>query len=272
MTLIKTIQDELSYEKSCLIAAADNAAKNSGSGLVYSVSKDGYGQFFKTSRGSDTRKYISKTNTGELRSIALGRYSSVKAKILSKNIKAIEKFLKTYRSFDHESLVSSLPASYQKAIELVSLSSPAPELIQSENPMHREQLTVEVSNGLMVRSKSEMGIAEALLYYGQHFQYEKALVLTKFHVNRDGTAWSENVTVYPDFTIFLPGGDIVYWEHCGLFDQEPYHTSNHEKFDLYYSNNIFPPKNLIITMDGPNKPFSNIEIRRIIHGLILSRY
>ena len=272
MTLIKTMQDELIYEKSCLIAAANHAANNSGSGLVYSVSKDGYGQFFKTSRGSDKRKYISKTNTAELRSIALGRYSKVKAQVLSKNIKAIEKFLKDYRCFDHEALITYLPASYQKAIELVSHNVPAPELTQSENPKHREQLTAEVSNGLMVRSKSEMGIAEGLLHYGPHFQYEKALVLTKIHDNRDGTAWSENVTVYPDFTIFLPGGDIIYWEHCGLFDQEPYHTNNHEKFDLYYSNNIYPPKNLIITMDGPNKPFSNIEIRRIIQGLILSRY
>jgi len=124
----------------------------------------------------------------------------------------------------------------------------------------------------MVRSKSEMGIAEILLYYEQHFQYEKALTLTKLHVNNDGTAWSENVTVYPDFTIFLPGGFVVYWEHCGMFDQDPYRSNNHYKFDLYYENNIFPPKNLIITMDGPGKPFSNIEIRRIVQGLILSRY
>ena len=50
MTLIKAMQDELAYEKSCLNAAFDHAAKYSGSGLVYSVSKDGYGQFFKTSK------------------------------------------------------------------------------------------------------------------------------------------------------------------------------------------------------------------------------
>ncbi len=272
MTLIKTMRDELDYEKECLDSAISQAEKYGNCGLVYSINKDGCGQFFKTFKGSNLRKYISKTKTDELRHIAFGRYSKEKVRILRINVKAIEDFLKKYKKFDHETLVSSLPISYRKAISLVSLSAPAPELIQSENPKHREQLTVEVSNGLMVRSKSEMGIAEILLYYGQHFQYEKALVLTKLHANNDGTAWSENVTVYPDFTIFLPDGNVLYWEHCGLFDKEPYHSNNHDKFDLYYENNIFPPKNLIITMDGPGKPFSNIEIRRIVKGLILSRY
>lgn len=272
MSLIRIMRDELDYEKSCLKTTIAQYSKYGDHGLVYSEKKDGTAQFFKTFRGNNSRKYIKKTETDELRRIAFGRYSKQKAHILEKNIKAIESFLKEYRSFDRDALISSLPNAYQKAIGLVSLSSPAPELIQSENPKHREQLTVEVSNGLMVRSKSEMGIAECLLYYGQRFQYEKALVLSKLHFNTDGTAYMENVTVYPDFTIFLPDGSVIYWEHCGLFDQEPYHTNNHDKFDLYYENNIYPPKNLIISMDGPDKPFSNIEIRRIIQGLILSRY
>jgi len=272
MTLIKTMRDELDYEKECLESAISQAAKYGNCGLVYSKNRDGCEQFYKTLKGAGLRKYVSKTKTDELKRIAFGRYSKEKARILRNNVKAIEDFLKKYRNFDHETLVSSLPVSYRKAISLVSPSTPTPELIQSENPKHREQLTVEVSNGLMVRSKSEMGIAEILLYYEQHFQYEKALTLTKLHVNNDGTAWSENVTVYPDFTIFLPGGFVVYWEHCGMFDQDPYRSNNHYKFDLYYENNIFPPKNLIITMDGPGKPFSNIEIRRIVQGLILSRY
>ena len=171
MSLIKTMCDELDYEKECLKAAVHQAAKYPECGLVYSVNKNGYGQFFKTLKGSSSRKYVKRNDADELRRIVFGHYSKLKAQILNKNIKAIENFLKDYRNFDKESLVASLPTSYQKAIEFVSLSLSAPELIQSENPKHREQLTVEVSNGLMVRSKSEMGIAECLLYYGQRFQY-----------------------------------------------------------------------------------------------------
>lgn len=271
MTLINDMANELKYEKNCLKAALEKNTGYDEYGLIYSSGKDGFSRFYKILKGSGSRTYIKRGNFHELRQIAFSRYNRHKIDILDANIHAIESFLKKYREYDHISLLSSLPNSYRKAIELVSLSPTAPELIQSENPKHREQLTVEVSNGLMVRSKSELGIAECLLYYGQRFQYEKAVVLSKVHVNPDGTAWVENVTVYPDFTIFLPDGSVIYWEHCGLFDREPYRTDNHKKFDLYYENNIYPPKNLIITMDGPGKPFSNIEIRRIIQGLIIPR-
>ena len=122
-----------------------------------------------------------------------------------------------------------------------------------------------------MRSKGELGIAEGLLHFDMLFQYEKKIILKKMHVKSDGTIWTEEIEVYPDFTIFLPDGSEIYWDHAGLFDKENYRKDNHEKFDLYYDNGIYPPKNLIITMDGPGKPFSNADIHRIIQGLILPR-
>ena len=96
-----------------------------------------------------------------------------------------------------------------------------------------------------------------------------ALKLIENIVNPDGTVYSRTVTKYPDFTIFLKDGSVIYWEHSGKFDKEDYRYDQFNKFKLYYDNGIYPPKNLIITMDDGDKPLDIMAIRRIIQNMIL---
>ena len=292
MSLKNDLLDELSYEKDELEKAEKLASKYPNVVLICSKSSNSFNQFYAAAKESKSRRYIKKSNIDELRGIALGRYVRQKIQILKANIDAIDAFIRTYREYDHNSLVSSLPKSYQEAIAHVSAKKAASSGVAnagaigsanagvagnsicatpSENPKHPEHLIVEVSNGLKVRSKGELGIAEGLLHFYILYQYEKKLILKKLRVRSDGEVWTEEIEVYPDFTIFLPDGSEIYWDHAGLFDKENYRKDNHEKFDLYYDNGIYPPKNLIITMDGPGKPFSNADIHRIIQGLILPR-
>lgn len=301
MSLKNDLLDELSYEKDELEKAEKLASKYPNVVLTFSKGNSGKGQFYTFERETGEKKYLKKSNIDKLRGIALGRYIRQKLEILKANIEAIDAFNKAFRDYDHNSLIQSLPKSYQEAISYVSAVKAAdggkkagiavgagrtviagaiagggvPDLsicaTPSENPKHREQLTVEVSNGLKVRSKGELEIAEGLLHFYILYQYEKKLILKKLRVRSDGEVWTEEIEVYPDFTIFLPDGSEIYWEHCGLYDREKYRKDNHEKFDLYYDNGIYPPKNLIITMDGPGKPFSNIDMRQIIQGVLLPR-
>ncbi len=164
--------------------------------------------------------------------------------------------------------MAKLPASYRHAIDIIT-EKEGIKVIQSENPKHREKLTVKTSSGLYVRSKNEMIIYEMLKFFKLNIRYEMALELEETTHEADGTVTVRKVTTYPDFTIFLPDGTVMYWEHFGLLDREGYRDDFTEKLKLYYDNGIYPPKNLIITMDGDGKPFDNLMIRKIVEAQIL---
>lgn len=271
--MIKTmIRQELDYETMLL-----ERLKSRFLGIPDVVLTFSKGGFYYRQKGSSKRIYIKRKNRDLLRTIAANRYILRKVDILTKNVNALNKVLPKLSDYDDETIIKSLPASFKHAIDIIrkengqnnEVPDQKTKVIQSENPKHREELTINVSNGLKVRSKGEMGIAEALLSYDLVICYEKALKLTEKILMPDGSIKTKEVTIYPDFTIILPDGTEIYWEHIGLFDQPGYRENQVQKFKLYYDNGIYPPKNLIITMEGQDKPFDIMAIRRIIEGVIL---
>lgn len=86
----------------------------------------------------------------------------------------------------------------------------------------------------MVRSKSEVIIANMLFERGLKFRYEVRLSAS------DGTFY------LPDFTIRWNGEDW-YWEHWGRMDEERYRNHREEKVEWYKKN--FPER-LIETFEG----------------------
>ena len=64
--------------------------------------------------------------------------------------------------------------------------------------------------GHLMRSKSELMIANELTSRGVEFEYEKALQL-------NDKSW-----VKPDFTIRRPDNVIIYWEHAGMLEDPGY--------------------------------------------------
>jgi exodeoxyribonuclease V alpha subunit len=86
----------------------------------------------------------------------------------------------------------------------------------------------------MVRSKSEVIIANMLFERGIRFRYEEKLAAP------DGTFY------LPDFTI-LWNGERWYWEHWGRMDEEKYRNHRTEKVEWYNKN--FPDR-LIETFEG----------------------
>ncbi len=89
--------------------------------------------------------------------------------------------------------------------------------------------------GDRVRSKSEVIIANLLAQKGISYEYEKKL-------GYENGKWIE-----PDFTITLPSGKELYWEHLGMLGVESYDKRWLEKqdiYDKYYSGK------LIVTYEG----------------------
>jgi len=80
----------------------------------------------------------------------------------------------------------------------------APSPIDVNGRFFEEYLIHRTARGEMVRSKSEVIIANALTAKCVDYAYERPLTI-------------EGVTKYPDFTIEdMESGRILYWEHCGM--------------------------------------------------------
>lgn len=101
------------------------------------------------------------------------------------------------------------------------------------------------TNGDKVRSKSEVIIANLLAQHGIKYQYEKKL-------EYEAGKWIE-----PDFTIILPTGKEVYWEHLGMLGVESYDKRWLEKQDIYEK---YFADSLVVTYEGANITNNTLKI------------
>ena len=114
-----------------------------------------------------------------------------------------------------------------------------------KNPNHPETLLFKAANGVLMRSKSEVLIANMLLELGIPFRYEQAL-------------YCGGAVYYPDFTILNPFDmkTIIIWEHFGRMDDAVYLYNNIGKFEAYCRKGFVYGKNLITTFESKAAPLT----------------
>jgi hypothetical protein len=140
----------------------------------------------------------------------------------------------------------------------------APSPITIDGRFFEENLIHRTARGEMVRSKSEVIIADRLADLDVEYTYERPLTI-------------EGVTKYPDFTIEdMETGITFYWEHCGMLHVPNYRKRWEEKLAWYGKHSILPHEDgggengtLIITRESPQGGISSQEIERIIRDVIL---
>ncbi len=205
--------------------------------------------------------YLGRNKRRTIKALQKKRLAEEMISILSSNIKAKEKFCEAYMSDNVNSVVEKMPLAYRPAEW--DESEETSGFPQSQNPYHIEDLVIRTSFGLYVRSKSELQIAELLYSLGIRFYYEKALHLW------EGTDEFVTKTFYPDFTIILPDGSEIYWEHKGKLSDASYAERDINKEIIYNLNGIYQPHNLIVTAEGPNNEFDMEAVRRVVEGVLL---
>jgi len=236
-------------------------------------------QFFCRKKGDKKAKYIGRKDKSFVIGIFKTALCCKTINILENNILLLQRALSGIKPYDPAYVMESLPSAYKEAAEEYMIETGPyefpPEEIDSidpttpsENPYKREELKYPVSNGIKVRSKSEALICEYLLAANLNFRYEKALDLVYTFTDEAGFEHTAAERIYPDFTIYLPDGTIIYWEHEGRMDDEGYRKRNLHKIMLYYRNGIYMPTNFIITMEGKDKVFDTDAVLRIINGFI----
>ena len=103
----------------------------------------------------------------------------------------------------------------------------APQVVSIEERFFEEGLIHRTANGKLVRSKSEVIIANCLHSKNIKFLYEEKLVAP------DGSYR------YPDFTIKDDeSGTVYYWEHVGMLSDPKYKQSWGQKLAWYKAQNI----------------------------------
>ena len=128
-----------------------------------------------------------------------------------------------------------------------------PEIVEFNKDFYEAGLIHKTARGELVRSKSEVIIADALYNKGIDYTYEKELLLGEDGVKR------------PDFTIEdAESGSVFYWEHCGMMPDEKYRRRWEAKRLIYEKHGIVEGKNLIVSYDNENGSIDSQAIRNLI--------
>jgi len=139
----------------------------------------------------------------------------------------------------------------------------APSPVEIEGRFYEQYLIHRTARGEMVRSKSEVIVADHLANRSIEYAYERPLTI-------------DGVTKYPDFTIEdIESGRTFYWEHCGMLHVASYRRRWEEKLEWYKQHGILPHdkgvgKNgtLIITRDEANGSIDSAKITRLIQAVV----
>ena len=232
-------------------------------------------QYYKIDDPSDTRgKYINKSDIKTAQQLAQKDYlkklictaeeelASVKRVIgIRAGIEGTQNDRKTLRvpeevfdslSSERKIFVSPLMISNE---EYARRWSAQPFRISDYKP---EEKIYATKRGEMVRSKSEMMIADMYYELGIPYRYECELQLESGECK------------YPDFTLLDRNTrQVIYHEHFGRMDDEGYRKKNLRKLEEYRKNGIFTGKNLILTFEEDGCPFSIREFERSIRAMLL---
>jgi hypothetical protein len=110
--------------------------------------------------------------------------------------------------------------------------------------------------GILVRSKSEVIVADTLTRLGISYDYEVRLP----------SRGDDRDFRLPDFTVHY-AGDTFYWEHLGMLDVPSYRESWERKRAWYETNGYTSA--LITSREGPDGAINATEIERLARERIL---
>jgi len=179
--------------------------------------------------------------------------------------------IKTKKQEDLMKLINDISSkmslhSWLDAAETASKKFPAmpPEVFllgdqYESHPIHRSTMFLEGTihrsqRGVLVRSKSELIIADTLESLGIPYQYEVDLPYDDYHLS-------------PDFTMIRPrDGKVIFWEHFGMTHDEEYLSKMDIKLGRYRNMNIQPWNNLMISYDREDGSLDVGLIRALVDG------
>lgn len=210
--------------------------------------------------------YLSKKEKNLAEKLSYKKYAELELDYLLKKKAALEDCLRLYsQKSESESLLQQQSPYRDLILPLFADNPHSTEKLSAwarseyeTNPEYPEGKKYHTRKGDLVRSKSEVFIADSLFIHKIPYHYEEKLDLGIYGI------------FYPDFIICHPKYmRNVYWEHFGLMDNEDYIHKAYRKLDIYTQNGIIPTINLITTFETRDNPIDPYRIEKIIREQFL---
>lgn len=225
-----------------------------------------YHQYMNEGTKKWDRKYIQKANWSLARELAQKHYYAAVKPILEKNVKELKRFIKQYHPEAIENIYEDLGDERKKLTDLLRDNKEVRirkwnEEVFEPNVSYPENLRYETEQGDMVRSKSEVIIANILYQCREDilYKYEHPLKVI---------AGGKPIIIYPDFTILnVHTGKVTYWEHFGRMDDPNYADDFVRKANTYVNNNMFSGKDVIFTYESMEHPLEVSVIKKLVNDM-----
>ena len=228
----------------------------------YLVKKRDYYYWRKKQDDEYVEEYLGTDDHEKVNLLKRKRYLQKMLKIIDKNIMAIDKFMKSYKRYDPESVAASMAKAYEippdSIYAFMELKNPKLWVKNyTKSDRYPEHLTQITNKGELVRSKSEVIIANALYANNIPYRYE--------NVTPVGPTWYS-----PDFKILLTKDDrVIVWEHFGYSKDPDYLDKAMHKIKAYIDNGYVLWDNFIITFEDKDGNLDSRIVYRIIETCLL---
>ena len=225
-----------------------------------------YHQYKNIETGLYVKTYIDRKSEQLARRLAQkGYYAKVKP-LIEKELQALETFAQAKNDEEIDNVYDMLQQERRQLVVPIRVTVKEKLRIwkaESYEPYqkYQENLKYETDNGELVRSKSEVIIANTLAKYSDHllYKYERPL-----EVIIDG----HKQIFHPDFTIInVHTGKITYWEHAGRMDDVQYANSFVQKMNIYMKNGLFQGEDVIVTYETADCPVNIHGVKMVVKRL-----
>ena len=264
-----------------LIKIKEHALKNAPAGSVRIVQRrNKVLQFYrKTEAGDYQGSYMPREEDALARRLVQKDYDQRALEKAKQELRLIQQFQTSLQKKSTDTAFAALDPIRQTLITPATLTDEQyAELWQNQpyrkNKRHEENQQLTTDRGELVRSKSEVIIANALSASKVPYRYEFPLVIERQGEGGGGKNAASFINedfceFHPDFYCLNVRTRQEYaWEHFGMMDDAEYAARAAEKLALYSASGYFPGKNLIITMESKNAPLSSLEIGRVINAYL----
>lgn len=253
--------DSVIHRKACieeLIGDLDKQIKKAPEGSLRIVDKKSYCQYFWRNDSKDTNgKYIPKEKMNLIRALAQKEYNRKVLKLAQKEEKILKKYAQLISDESYQKIYDEEHMARKQVI--TPIQSDIDEYVKAWKSEEYEPMgfidntEFYSNNGVRVRSKSELIIANLLEQYEIPYKYEKPILLHGLGIVR------------PDFICLNKKDREEYiWEHFGMMDNSDYAIKNISKINTYQQNGYYLGTNMIASFETSTQPISSRNIKRLI--------
>ena len=226
--------------------------------------RDGYTCYFCcTEPGDTTGKYIKKRDRSLAAALAQKDYNIRVVKAANKELTLIDNLMKYDSVQKAEQIYSALEEPRRTLIRPVWLPDDQYAEEWLKRDYDRKGFSEDIpeyytNNGIRVRSKSEILIADSLERNHIPFLYECPLYIKGLG------------EIHPDFTVLnLKERKEYIWEHLGMMDDPDYAENALERLEKYTLDGYLPGKQLIITYETSTHPINTRLINKLIRTYLV---